>query len=54
MDIAGNMTRLNCPGVSILKSKQVRNVSQKMRQLTCNPRMVFGYLQMTENACAPA
>lgn len=47
-----NMTRLRRFAVGIFKSKKVRNVAQKMRQLTCNPRMVFDYLRMTENSCA--
>jgi len=47
-----NMTRLRRFAVSIFKSKQTPNVAQKIRQLACNPRMVFDYLRMTENSCA--
>ena len=47
-----NMTRLRRFAISIIKSKRVRSVSQKMRQLTRNVRLVFDYLRMTQNACA--
>jgi hypothetical protein len=40
--------------ISIIKSKGVRSVSQKMRQLTLNVRLVLDYLRMTENSCAAA
>jgi hypothetical protein len=49
-----NITRLRRFGISIIKSKSVRSVSQKMRQLTRNVRLVFDYLRMTENSCACA
>ena len=49
-----NITRLRRFAVSVIKSKGVRNVAQKMRQLTCNVRLVFDYLRMTENSCARA
>ena len=49
-----NITRLRRFGISIIKSKGARSVSQKMRQLTRNVRMVFDYLRMTENSCACA
>jgi len=35
----------------VIKSKGVRSVAQNMRQLTCNTRLVFDYLRMTENSC---
>lgn len=46
-----NMTRLRRFAIGIIKSKGVRSVAQKMRQLTMNPRMVFDYLKMTRNTC---
>jgi len=49
-----NITRLRRFGISIIKSKGVRSVPQKMRQLARNVRMVFDYLRMTENSCACA
>ena len=47
-----NMTRFRRFAVSIIKSKNVRSVAQKMRELTHNTRMVFDYLRMTKNSCA--
>jgi hypothetical protein len=38
--------------ISIIKSKGVRSVAQKMRPLMGNARLVFDYLRMTENSCA--
>ncbi len=49
-----NITRLRRFAVSIIKSKGVRSVSQKMRQLCFNVRLVFDYLRMTDNSCAGA
>jgi predicted transposase YbfD/YdcC len=46
-----NMTRLRRFAVGLIKSKGVRSVSKKMRQLTRNVRLVFDYLRMTENSC---
>ena len=46
-----NITRLRHFAVGILKSKGVRSVTQKMRQLTQNTRAVFDYLKMTRNSC---
>jgi hypothetical protein len=46
-----NITRLRRFAISIIKSKGVRSVSQKMRQLMGNVRIVFDYLKMTENSC---
>lgn len=46
-----NMTRLRRFAVSIIKSKKVRSVAQKMRELTFNTRLVFDYLRMTGNTC---
>ena len=49
-----NITRLRRFAVSIIKSKGVRSVAQKMRQLSFNVRLVFDYLCMTDNSCARA
>ncbi len=53
------ITKLNASGnsviystVGIIKSKSVRSVAQKMRQLKRNVRLLFNYLRMTENSCA--
>jgi predicted transposase YbfD/YdcC len=48
-----NVTRLRRFAVSVIKSKGARSVAQKMRQLTFSVRLVFDYLRMTENSCAP-
>jgi len=45
-----NITRLRRFAVSIIKSKSVRSVAQKMRQLMLNVRLVFDYLRMTKNS----
>jgi predicted transposase YbfD/YdcC len=47
-----NITRLRRFAIGIIKSKGVRSVLQKMRQLLCNVRLVFDYLKMTKNSCA--
>ncbi|MBU0986586.1 MAG: ISAs1 family transposase [Proteobacteria bacterium] len=49
-----NISRLRRFAISIIKSKGVRSVAQKMRQLTCNVRLVFDYLRMADNSCACA
>jgi predicted transposase YbfD/YdcC len=49
-----NITRLRRFAVGIIKSQAVRSVSQKMRQLMRNVRLVFDYLRMTENSCVRA
>lgn len=50
-----NITRLRRFAVSIIKSKKVCSVAQKMRELSMNTRLVFDYLKMTQNSCvAPA
>jgi predicted transposase YbfD/YdcC len=46
-----NMTRLRRFAVGVIKSKGVRSVAQKMRELTLNTRLVFDYLNMTRNTC---
>jgi len=46
-----NITRLRRFAVGVLKSKGVRSVAQKMRELTCNVRLVFDCLRMTKNSC---
>ncbi len=35
----------------LIKSKGVRSVAQKMRELTLNTQLVFDYLKMTRNSC---
>jgi len=47
-----NITRLRRFAIGIIKSKGVRSVAQKMRELTLNTRLVFDYLRMTRNSCA--
>ena len=47
-----NITRLRRFAIGVIKSKGVRSVAQKMRQLTRNTRLVFDYLRMTENSFA--
>ena len=49
-----NMTRLRRFAIGVIKSKGVRSVAQKMRELTRNVRLVLDYLRMTKNSCAPA
>ncbi len=49
-----NITRLRRFAIGVIKSKGVRNVAQKMRELTRNVRLVFDYLRMTKNSCASA
>ena len=49
-----NISRLRRFAIGIIKAKGMRNVSQKMRQLMRNIRLVFDYLRMTENSCARA
>jgi predicted transposase YbfD/YdcC len=49
-----NMTRLRRFAIGVIKSKGVRSVAQKMRELTRNVRLVLDYLRMTQNSCAPA
>ena len=46
-----NVTRLRRFAVGVIKSKGVRSVAQKMRELTRNVRSVFDYLRMTKNSC---
>ncbi len=46
-----NITRLRRFAVGIIKSKGVRSVARKMRQLTQNTRAVFDYLKLTRNSC---
>ena len=45
-----NITRLRRFAVGLLKSKGVKNISQKMRQLSMTPRMLLDYLKMTKNS----
>jgi len=49
-----NITRLRRFAIGVIKSKGVRSVAQKMRQLTRNVRMVFDYLRMADNSCVHA
>ena len=46
-----NMTRLRRFAVGLIKSKGVRPVAQKMRELNWNIRLVFDYRKMTRNTC---
>lgn len=46
-----NIIRLRRFAVGLIKSKGVRSVAQKMRQLTLNTRLVFDYLKLTRNTC---
>jgi predicted transposase YbfD/YdcC len=48
-----NITRLRRFAIGVIKSKGVRSVAQKMRELTRNVRLVFDYLRMTTNSCKP-
>lgn len=45
-----NMTRLRRFAVGLLKSKGIKKISKKMRQLDKDMRAVLGYLRMTTNA----
>lgn len=45
-----NMTRLRRFAIGLLKSKAVKKISKKMRQLDKDIRAVLGYLRMTNNA----
>ena len=46
-----NITRLRRFAIGLIKSKKVRSVAQKMRELTRNVRLVLDYLRMTKNSC---
>jgi predicted transposase YbfD/YdcC len=46
-----NITCLRRFAISLIKSKGVKNVAQKMRHLNRNTRLVFDYLRMTRNSC---
>lgn len=46
-----NMTRLRKLAISIVKSKKVSSVAQKMRQLSFNTRAVLDYMRMSKNTC---
>jgi predicted transposase YbfD/YdcC len=46
-----NISRLRRFAIGVIKSKGVRSVAQKMRELTRNVRLVFDYLKMTKNSC---
>ncbi len=43
-----NMSRLRRFAIGLLKSKGIKNISQKIRQLAARTRMVFDYLRMTK------
>ena len=49
-----NTTRLRRFAVGIIKSKGIKSVADKMRQLHRNTRLVFDYLRMSENSAAAA
>jgi len=42
------MTRMRRFAVGLLKSRGVKNITQKMRQMAYKARMVFDYLRMTK------
>jgi predicted transposase YbfD/YdcC len=46
-----NVTRLRRFAIGLIRSKGVKNVAQKIRQLNKNTRLVFDYLRMTSNSC---
>jgi predicted transposase YbfD/YdcC len=48
-----NISRLRRFAIGLIKSKGANNVARKMRELTRNTRLVFDYLKMTKNSCAP-
>ena len=48
-----NMTRLRRFAIGLVKSKGVKNVSKKMRQLNKNTRSVLTYLKMANNTQIP-
>ncbi len=45
-----NITRMRRFAVGLVKSKAVKSISKKMRQLNKNTRGVFDYLKMTKNS----
>jgi len=47
-----NRTRLRRFAIAVIKSKGAENVTQTMRRLPRQVRLVFDYLRMTENSCA--
>jgi predicted transposase YbfD/YdcC len=47
-----NISRLRRFTIGLIKSRGVRSVAKKMRELTFNVRAVFDYLRMTSNSCA--
>lgn len=49
-----NVTRLRRFAIGVIKSKGVRSVAQKMRELIRNARSVLDYLRMTKNSCKTA
>ena len=48
-----NMTRLRRFAIGLVKSKKVKNISKKMRQLNKNTRAVLDYLKITTNRPKP-
>jgi len=46
-----NVTCLRRLAISIIKSKKVSSVAQKMRQLSFNTRAVMDYLKISKNTC---
>lgn len=47
-----NITRLRRFAVGLLKGKNVKNITQKMRKLSFDVRAVLDHLKMTKNSCA--
>lgn len=48
------LRRLRRLAIGIMKSKGVRSVARKMRQMAFNTRTVFDYFKMTQNSYTPA
>jgi hypothetical protein len=48
-----NITRLRRFVIGLIKSKGIYSVAQNMRELTRHVRLVFDYLRMSKNSCAP-
>jgi len=48
-----NIARLRRFVVGVIKATSLKGVSETMRKLTMNIRMVFDYLKMTKNSAKP-
>jgi hypothetical protein len=49
-----NVSRLRRFAIGLIKAKGAYSVAQKMRHLQRRVRLVFDYLQMSNNSCATA